>query len=54
MEIKIYDKKITDNNKKELFNKKLKPLIEEYLRANYNTKEIEEKIKVAKEKFGLK
>ena len=45
--------KITQSNVEALFNKKLKPLIEEYLRGEYNQLEIEEKLKLAKEKFSL-
>lgn len=45
--------KIIQSNVEALFNKKLKPLIEEYLRGEYNQLEIEEKLKLAKEKFSL-
>ena len=37
-----------------LFNKKLKPLIAEYLRGEYSEQDIEKKLKVAQEKFTLK
>lgn len=45
--------KIISNNVEILFNKKIKPLIEEYLRGEYSQLEIEEKLKLAKEKFSL-
>lgn len=45
---------ITSNNVEALFGKKLKPLIEEYLRGEYTQKEIEEKIKIANGKFEIK
>lgn len=45
--------KITSNNVEALFSKKLKPLIEEYLRGEYSGIEIEEKLEEAKKRFKL-
>lgn len=45
--------KITSNNAEILFDTKLKPLIEEYLRGEYSQLEIEEKLEEAKKIFSL-
>ena len=51
MEIKVYNNNISDSAKSNLFKKKLKPLIEECLRAEYSQLEIEKKLNDAKIKF---
>lgn len=53
MDIQINQKNITKKSVQDLFDKKLKPLIEEYLRGEYSQLEIEEKLKIANEKFSL-
>jgi len=59
MDIKIPIKgqnknKITPNNVQSLFNKKLKPLIEEYLRGEYSQADIEKELDKAQKIFKLK
>lgn len=46
--------KITQNNVELLFNKKLKPLIEEYLRGEYSLSDIEKELEKAQNIFKLK
>jgi len=46
--------KITSSNVEALFNKKLKPLIEEYLRGEYSQADIENELDKAKKIFKLK
>lgn len=53
MDININQKSITKKSVQELFAKKLKPLIEEYLRGEYSQIEIEEKLKEANKIFSL-
>ncbi len=53
MDIHINQKTITKKSVQELFDKKLKPLIEEYLRGEYSQVEIEVKLKEANEIFSL-
>jgi hypothetical protein len=45
---------IKDTMLNELWKNKIEPLLHEYLRAEYNDKEIEDKLIIAKEKFTLK
>jgi len=53
MDVKIHSNKISKNAIENLFTKKLKPLIEEYLRGEYPQIELEDKLKTAKEKFKI-
>lgn len=45
---------LKDEMLEELWAQNIKPLLNEYLRADYQDNEIEEKLKIAKEKFTLK
>ncbi len=53
MEINLNQKKITKVAIKDLFEKKLKPLIAEYLRSEYSETDIESKLEEAEKKFKL-
>lgn len=53
MDIHVNQNKISKKSVQNLFDKKIKPLIEEYLRGEYNQVEIEEKLKEAHKIFSL-
>lgn len=53
MDIHVNQKNITKKSVQDLFEKKLKPLIEEYLRGEYDQVKIEEKLKEANKRFSL-
>ena len=53
MEVKTYKSTISQNAVQNLFDKKLKPLIEEYLRGSYSQVEIEKHLKDANKIFTL-
>ncbi len=53
MDVKVHNNKISNTALQNLFSKKLKPLIEEYLRGEYSQSEIEDKLKTAENNFKI-
>lgn len=51
MKVKVHGSEVSRTSKGKLFDQHLAPLLEEYLRSEYSTKDIEQKIKVARTKF---